>query len=103
MWVLVKEGDFPWAHNNEWWDIGWPKQDGGNTMLDSAYLSDEDPNFSRIFKSFRKLYSNREQVRKILSLPKAWQWKVDKKSGNLNSLTYNDLREILIAYERTYL
>ncbi|KAF7812007.1 uncharacterized protein G2W53_032983 [Senna tora] len=56
-------------------------------------------------KALERPYSDREQVRKFLrSLPKLWKSKVDTiESGNIDSLTFDELRGILIAYERTYL
>ncbi|XP_075085078.1 uncharacterized protein LOC142168314 [Nicotiana tabacum] len=64
--------------------------------------------FSKIssdLKAFGKPYSSDDQVRKILrSLPTTWQTKVvTLESQDLNKLSYDELREELLAFEKTHL
>jgi len=63
--------------------------------------------FSRVskiaceLKSLGMIYSNGLQVRKLIrSLPKAWETKAAIfEDGNLEKMTYDELRENLMAYE----
>jgi len=74
----------------------------------------EDENVEAMFSRFSKIicelkslgmvYSNGLQVRKLVrSLPKAWETKVAiLEDGDLQKMTYDELRGNLMAYEQPY-
>ncbi|XP_019241007.1 PREDICTED: uncharacterized protein LOC109220995 [Nicotiana attenuata] len=77
-------------------------------MKEDESIKDMFGRFSKIagdLKSFGRPYSSGEQVRKILrSLPTLWQPKVVAlEYGDLDKLSYDELRGDLIAFEQTHL
>src|SRR5262249_18355415 len=78
-------------------------------MRDDENIEEFFDRYSKLLvelQALRKSFSNYEISKKIMRmLPKAWQSKVDslESSKNFRKLTYDEIRGILIAYEKNHI